>query len=795
MPRLTVSVVAIALVATSCSVEPIEDPGIGAGGITTTVVAADGSALAEWHAEQDRRLVAYSELPLHLIDAVVAIEDQRFWIHSGVDPRAVARAADANLEAGEIVQGGSTITQQYVKNVMLTPEVSLERKSSEIGLALRLEESLTKEEILERYLNTIFWGEGAYGVGAAADRYFGKHVSQLSLDESALLAGIIAAPSANNPHDHPEAALERRRLVLEQMVELGWLDRGEADSAELAPLDLAPRGSADLMRFPYFTDEVRRRLLEMPALGSTPEERLELLLTGGLTIHTTLDPLLQATAEAAVSSVLPADGPDAALVAIDPRTGHVKAIVGGRDFYDASDPISQFNLATQGRRQAGSAFKPFALAAALEAGHDLDFTRFPGGREATIDAPEGVWVVANHEGAYYPTMSLREATVFSVNVPYAHLVDEIGADRVRTLAAAAGIGTDLANVPSIVLGTEEVRVIDMAEAYATLANRGIHTDPVLITRIVGPAGDVLYEQIPSYTQVMSTDTAEAVTSVLVEAVRRGTGQQAKIGRPVAGKTGTTEGYHDAWFVGYTPELVAAVWVGFAGGNQAMVSPSTPYTVTGGTWPAQIWARFGIAALSGVAYDEPPSADSEGLVSARIDTSTGFLAGPLCPRAHVADVQLKPALVPSVVCPIHNPPGLVVNDDGTVPTVAGHTTVNAVLLLEASGYTPSLSWDPSNTVFSPGTVLRQDPAPGTVLSGGSKVKLVIAGPEPGTGTPGVIGMGSVKARDTLEGLGFAVDLIVLADPTPEGVPEPGVVWAQSPSPGEAVRDRVTIWVNP
>ena len=795
MPRLTVGVVAIALVATSCSVEPIEDPGIGAGGITTTVVAADGSVLAEWHAEEDRRPVAYADLPLHLVDAVVAIEDQRFWVHSGVDPRAVARAADANIEAGEIVQGGSTITQQYVKNVMLTPEVTLERKTSEIGLALRLEQTLTKEEILERYLNTIFFGEGAYGVGAAADRYFGKAVSQLSLGESALLAGIIAAPSAYNPYDDPAAALERRRHVLDRMVSLGWIGLTEADAAELAPLDLAPRGSADLMRYPYFTDEVRRRLLQMPELGATPEERLDLLLTGGLTIHATLDPSLQATAEGAVASVLPVAGPDAAMVVLDPRTGHVKAIVGGRDYYDAGDPIAQFNLATQGRRQAGSAFKPLALAAALEAGHDLDFTRFPGGREATVEAPEGSWSVANHEGAYYPTLSLREATVFSVNVPYAHLVEEIGADRVRALASAAGIGTRLADVPSIVLGTEEVRVIDMAEAYATLANGGIHVEPVLVTRIVGPEGDVLYEHIPTYKQVISRDTAEQVTAVLVEAVRRGTGQQAKIGRPVAGKTGTTEGNHDAWFVGYTDELVAAVWVGFAGGNQPMVAPATPYTVTGGTWPAQIWARFGIAALSGVAYDEPPASTSDGLVSARIDTATGFIAGPLCPRAHVADLQVHPALVPSVVCPIHNPPGMVINDDGTVPTVAGHSTVDAVLLLEASGLTPVLTWDPSNTFFSPGTVLRQDPAPGTVLLGGSKVTLVIAGPEPGTGTPRVLGMDAIRARDTLEALGLAVDVIVLADPIPDDAFEDGAVWAQSPGPGERLRDRVTIWVNP
>lgn len=732
MPRLAAGVVVIALVATACSVEPIEDPGIGAGGLTTTVLAADGSVLAEWHAEEDRRLVAYQDLPGHLIDAVVAIEDQRFWLHPGLDPRAVVRAAQANIEAGEVVQGGSTITQQYVKNVLLSPELTLERKTTEIGLALRLEETLTKEEILERYLNTIFFGEGAHGIGAAAKRYFGKEVEELTLADSALLAGMIAAPTTLNPYEHAAAARTRRSMVLKKMVELGWLDATEADRADAAPLALIPRGTSDRMRFPYFTDEVRRRLLESPALGASTEERRALLESGGLTIHTTLEPAIQMAAESAVDSVLPQDGPNGAMVALDPRTGHVLAIVGGRDYYDQDDPISQFNLATQGRRQAGSAFKPFALAAALEAGHGLE-TRFPGGRTATIDAPEGTWTVANHEGAYYPTMSLREATVFSVNVPYAHLIEAVGAGDVADLAAAAGIGTELSNVPSIVLGTEEVRVIDMAEAYGTIATGGMHVEPVLVTRIEDAHGKVIYEHVPTFTQVVSSETAEAVASVMVEVVRRGTGQQAKIGRPVAGKTGTTEGNHDAWFVGFTSELVAAVWVGFAEGNQPMVAPATPYTVTGGTWPAQVWARFAIAALSGVAYDTAEAVEEDGLVSARIDISTGFLAGPLCPRSHVVHVRVHPAVVPSVVCPIHNPPGLATVPDGTVPTVAGFDLVDAVLLLEAYGFSASVSWDPTSTLPD-GTIQRQDPAPGTPLSGGAEVTIVIAGPEPGTEVP-------------------------------------------------------------
>lgn len=795
MPRLTVGALVIALVATACSVEPIEDPGIGAGSLTTTVYAADGSVLTEWHAGEDRVLVSYDQLPKHLVDAMVAIEDRRFWIHNGVDVRAVVRAVGADLEAGEIVQGGSTITQQYLKNTIVGDDVTLQRKATEMGLALRLEETLTKTEIFERYANTVFMGEHAYGVGAAARRYFGKDVSQLTLAESSLLAGIINQPTVLNPYDNPVGAMARREVVLDEMVSLGWVDRLDADRAALTPLDLRPRGAADRMRFPYFTDEVRRRLLDNPSLGATPEERFERLTAGGLAIHTTLQPDVQLAAEAAVFSVIPSEGPSGALVAMDPRSGHVLAIVGGRDFYDPEDPIAQFNLATQGNRQPGSAFKPFALAAALEAGVSIDST-WPGGRAAVVDGLNGSWRVNNHEQAFYPGLTLHEATVFSVNVPYAYLVDLIGPERVIAAADAAGIHTELEAVPSVVLGTQDVTVLDVAEGYTTFANEGIHVDPVFVTRIEDSSGNVLYDPMPTFSRVFSAEVAQGVTAALTEAVRRGTGQQAKIGRPVAGKTGTTEANHDAWFVGYTPELVAAVWVGFAEGNLPMVAPHTEYTITGGTWPARIWSRFAIAALEGEPYATTETTSDTELVTVSLDTSTGFLAGPLCPRSHVATVSLRPAAVPSVVCPIHNPQGVAIMADGTVPTVESYGIVEAVSLLEASGYQATVTWDTASDLL-PGLISRQEPTAGTALAAGHEVRLFVAGPEPGTVMPDVIGRHRTDARQRLEALGLQVSVVELLDPSPDPNVDVGSdgVWGQFPGPGDPVTDQVTVWVVP
>ena len=795
MPRRAAGVLVITLVAAACAVEPIEDPGIGAGSLTSTVYAADGTALTEWHAGEDRVLVAYDQLPRHLVDAVVAIEDQRFWVHRGVDVRAVARAVQANLEAGEVVQGGSTITQQYVKNVLLTPEVTIDRKMEEFSLALGLEKTLTKQEILERYLNTCYFGNGAYGVAAAARRYFGVAPAALTLDQAALLAGLIRDPNALDPYLYPNAALARRMTVLDKMVELGWLNLSEADAAGAAPLQLQPTGEADRSLFPYFTDEVRRRLLAEPALGDTPEERVALLLSGGLRIHTTLDPAAQVAAEAAIRSVLPDGGPSAALAALDPRTGYVIALVGGADYYNREDPVAQFNLATLGRRQPGSAFKPFALAAALAAGIGLDNV-FAGGRSVTIPTASGPWHVENYNSLSYPDLTLLEATVFSVNVVYARLMELVDPQAVADVAASTGITTRLEPLPSLALGAQEVGVLDMASAYATFAAAGLHIDPIFVTRIEDADGRVIFEAVPTVKRALSAEVAEQVTAALTEVVRRGTGQEAKIGRPVAGKTGTSEGQYDAWFVGYTPELAAAVWVGFPQGDRPLEAPYTPYTITGGTWPAQIWARFATGALSGVPYHDLPDADTnDNVVSARIDLSTGYLAGPLCPRSHVATVNLHPDAVPTVVCPIHNPEGVGLPSPGTVPKVAGRDLAEAVAWLEAAGYQATAEWvhAPGRV---PGTVLVQYPAADSAADVGTEVALQVAGPEPGTVMPNVVGLHIGDARRALESYGLTAAVSVVRELNSARAAENrGVVWLQNPAAGEILASPVTLLVNP
>ena len=796
MSRRAAGVLVIALVAAACAVEPIEDPGIGAGSLTSVVYAADGTALTKFHAGEDRVLVRYDQLPRYLVDAVVAIEDERFWVHPGVDLRATVRAVQADLEAGEVVQGGSTITQQYIKNALLTPEVSLDRKMREVSLALGIEKTLSKQEIFERYINTVFFGNGAYGIGAAARRYFGKEVSDLTLDEAALLAGLIRRPNALDPYQYPNAALARRQTVLEQMVSLGWLDEVEAEAAGVRPLQLQPLGAADRSLFPYFTEEVRRRLLAEPALGDTPEERFEVLTAGGLRIYTTLDPAAQVAAQAAVASVLPDGGPSAALAAVDPRTGYVIALVGGADYYDPDDPVAQFNLSTLGRRQAGSAFKPFALAAALEAGIGLD-SEFQGGRSAVIRTEAGRWRVENFNQLAYPNLTLLEATVFSVNVVYARLMALIDPEAVVEVARAAGITSPLEPLPSVALGTQDVTILEMASAYATFAAGGLHIDPILVTRIEGPDGEVIFEAVPTIHKAMEPDVAEQVTAALTEVVTRGTGQQAKIGRPVAGKTGTTEGQYDAWFVGYTPELAAAVWLGFPEGDRPLEAPYTPFTITGGTWPAQIWARFATGALSGIPYRDLPDADAGELTEVEIDLSTGFLACPLCPRAHVATVRVRPDAAPTVRCPIHNPQGVELPSTGTVPGVAGRDLAEAVSWLEAAGYQATAEWvgAPGRV---PGTVLVQYPAPDSPLQPGAEVALTVVGPEPGTAVPDVVGLLAADARRAMETYGFAVHSTVGPEPNPGNATlHQGRVWGQSPAAGSppAAVGTITLFINP
>lgn len=793
MKRWPALAVVISLAAAACSLQPIEDPGLGDRGLTSVVYASDGTVLAEWHAEEDRALVTYDELPADLINAVVAIEDERYWQHAGVDLRALARSIVANLEAGGVVQGASTITQQYVKNVVLTPEVTLDRKLTEAALALRLEEGLTKEEILERYLNTVYFGDGAYGVGTASLHFFGVPVSDLTLGQAALLAGMIQSPATTDPYRSPDAALARRRVVLNKMVELGWTDLESAEAADQEPLQLRPREPGKA-RYPYFTEEVKRRLLDDPALGPTPQDRYNALFRGGLRIHTTIDPLAQDAAEAALASVLPEDGPSGALVAVDPRTGHVVALVGGRDFYDADDPVAQFNLAVQARRQPGSSFKPFVLAAALEHGFSLRSV-FKGGRTVTIATDSGPWLVENYNGAVFPDLTLLEATVFSVNIVYAQVVQAIGAESVVEVAQAAGITAPLQPLPSLALGAEEVSPLDMASAYATFAADGIHVDPIFVTSIETHDGINIYEAVPIVTEALDKDVARQVTAALTDVVRRGTGQRAKIGRPIAGKTGTSQAHRDAWFVGYTPELAAAVWVGFPEGQVAMEPPATPITVTGGSWPAQIWGRFASGALSGTPYGQLASASEDGLVTVEVDLSTGFLAGPYCPRSQVQRIRVPADDVPTVICPVHNPTGVVQVGASTLPSVIGLDLGPAAETLNSAGFHVEVEWRDGGSLAQ-GTVFDQRPSPGYPAQAGSTVVLTVAGPKPGTTIPAVVGFPLGQATQELASLGVNVAVITEAESNPSDAQRrSGVVWKQNPGPGAPATGTVRLWANP
>ncbi|MGH8998644.1 MAG: PBP1A family penicillin-binding protein, partial [Acidimicrobiia bacterium] len=571
---------------------------------TTKVFAADGSLVTTLHAEQDREHVALSGMAPTLVDAVLAIEDARFYRHEGVDLRALVRALRENATAGEVREGGSTITQQYVKNVLLDPEKTVNRKLREAVLAFHLERRLTKETILERYLNRIYFGNGAYGVEAASKLYFSKSVSALTLAESALLAGIIQAPEHHDPFSAPDDALARRNVVLDRMAELERAPAEEIAAARSAPLGVGERPPAGRYPAGYFVERVKQFVLDDEHFGATPAERRRLLFEEGLRIETTLDPALQRTAEKAHRAVLadPAHGPASASVVLDPENGFVRALVGGWDFFGPGE-TAKFDLATQGRRQSGSAFKPFVLAAALEAGVSPDRV-FPAPGTLTVPLPDGQpdWVVENYEGSGGPPLSLAEATIKSVNTVYASLILEIGPAKAVGMAEQLGIRSPLKPYPSAVLGTNEVTVLDMASAYASFAGDGMHSEPVFVTEITRADGSVVYRRPPTRERVLSTESARRVNAILSEVVNRGTATAAQIGRPAAGKTGTAQQWRDAWFVGYTPDLVGAVWVGFADRQRSMVPPATPNRITGGSWPAEIWARIMGPAHAGI----PPS---------------------------------------------------------------------------------------------------------------------------------------------------------------------------------------------
>jgi penicillin-binding protein 1A len=633
------------MVLSACSLDPMDLSDERPLALRSTIRAADGTVLTRLY-RQNRSYVTYDRIPQTLIRAVISAEDARFFDHGGYDIKAIGRALLANMDEGATVQGGSTITQQYVKNTYFqeAPK-TVERKARELRLAIEVERQYTKREILERYLNTVYFGQGAYGARIAIQTFFGHDIDRLRVHEAALLAALIKSPTLYDPRESPENARGRRDYVLDRMAALGHIKTRVARRAKRKGLDITRNPPPLTLRQPYFVEAVKREVLADRRFGRTDQSRARALYRGGLSVTTTLDPGMQRSASEAVSSVLNQPGdPAGALIALDPHTGEILAMVGGDDF-----STSQVNLALGkdgggSGRQPGSTMKPIVAATALESGIPFD-EGYESGPLSTVTPDGSTWTVGNTEGPGGPPLPINEALVDSVNGVFARLALDLGAGAIANQARLMGVSADLPSVPSIALGSAEVSVLDMAAAFATLANRGTAIEPTTIRSVETPDGRVMRPRQNITPQVLAPGNAYLITKALEQVIERGTGTAAAIGRPAAGKTGTTNDYADAWFVGYTPELVTAVWVGYPEGRIPMTNVHG-ISVVGGTLPAQIWKSFMSSALAGrpVTDFRPPRSD---LVEVRIDPATGLLAAPWCAGQTKRMLRQE---VPTEVCP-------------------------------------------------------------------------------------------------------------------------------------------------
>ncbi len=565
----------------SCSLDELRPVSIGQ---TSFVYAADGSLLGAIPAERNRQPVPLSRVSAWMRKATVAVEDRRFYEHGGIDYEGIARALWRDVTAQKVVEGGSTLTQQLVRNLYISRERTVARKLREACLAVELNRAWSKERILQEWLNTVYFGNRAYGVEAAAQTYFSKPARELTLLEAALLAGLPQAPSRYDPFFDPRAALARRDVVLRAMLENGDITQEQFDRAiRRRDLGLRPGHLYTRIREPYFFGYVRDRLIA--------EYGASTVRSGGLRVYTTISPAFQRAAEQAITATLDRPGdPAAALVAINPANGAIRAMAsvtpGGR--------ASEFNLAAQARRQAGSTFKTFVLAAAVEQGIDPSaavYVSAPFRYQPSDQAP--AWSVSTYDHTYAGPISVRRATLRSDNTVYAQLTLDVGPEAVAAMARKLGVRTPLAPLPSIGLGSLAVSPLDMASAYATLAAGGIYSEPMAIRRVILPNGKEDREAgwgRPRRRRVVPDGVAYVVTKILEENILYGTGTRARLDRPAAGKTGTTDDHADAWFCGYTPILATAVWVGYP---QAEIPMEDVHgiAVTGGSFPAEIWGRF------------------------------------------------------------------------------------------------------------------------------------------------------------------------------------------------------------
>ncbi len=599
--------------------------------VVTTILAEDGQKITDLYIEK-RIKVPYSAMPPNLINALLATEDTEFFNHKGIRFMSILRALLVDIRLGRMAQGGSTITQQLAKQLFLTPKKNLSRKIREALLAIQIEKIYTKKEILELYCNQIYLGSGAYGFEAAAQVYFGKSVEELSLVESALLAGLPRAPSRYSPLNNPKLAKQRRNIVLSRMRLEKLISKEEEEAASLEPVRFKEKDPKENLAR-YFTESVRNYLI-----GKYGEDRV---YKEGLTVTTTLDIDMQAKAKKAVDDGLKivanriklsrrySDNatPQAALVALRPEDGAILAMVGGAD-YDKS----KFNHVTMAKRQPGSAFKPFIYITALENGMTAADTVIDSPVSYPDPSKGGAWKPVNFSKRFYGPVTLRRALESSMNVATVKILDRVGIDPVIEMAGRLGIQSKLPPYLSLALGAAEVSPLEIVSAYATLANMGIRTAPYYIKSVRNSDGETLEEHLPDMTDAVRPVVAYTITNMLEGVIENGTGKIAKsLGMPVAGKTGTTNDFRDAWFVGYTPGLAAGVWIGFD--DNRPLGPGE----TGGHTAGPIWTKFMAEALK-----HKPVKDfiaPERIVVKIIDRETGKLATNLC-RDTIAEVFIS-----------------------------------------------------------------------------------------------------------------------------------------------------------
>ena len=738
---------------------------------SSQVLDRNGTLITDLRGEQNRTDVEFEQIPELVYNAVIAIEDERFWDHSGVDVKAILRAARSNVSTGGISQGGSTITQQYVGNVFLErSEQTAGRKIEEIFMARRFEQNFSKEFILGRYLNWVYFGNGAYGIEAAAREYFGPpdcerrqvrdpetclKITELTIVEAAMIAGLIQAPGRFNPYDDYQAARDRRDLVLLRMYVNDYITEDEYNRALLEPIELVE--DVPLLEEQYeaahFVDDVKQWFLDNPRFGKTREDRARLLFEGGLTIHTTIDLELQAEAEAAVARVLPevaADGrtnPDAAVITLGTTPaddGHVLAMVGGRDFFGDGD-FAKLNLATGEGRQAGSSMKPIALAAMLQRGTPITST-WKAPLRIEIDEPEicgGPWKVRGGTGG---DVTLARATRSSLNTVYAQVMVSLRPANFVSMAERLGIGKDrLDPVCAAVLGSENVNTLEMATVFSTFSRSGTRVDPVLVTKIINQDGTLLYRHSSTPVPVLAPDIAHQVTWALGTVVASGTGTRAQLadGRHAAGKTGTAQLNGDATFIGFTPQRTTAVWVGFP---QEVIPMSNYFRggrVEGGTFPALIFKEVMDRAHDGTPIETFPTPPTS-----------------------------------STTTTLPTPPELV-----SVPSLIGRT-LNEELLTELKEMFFVLSpFERETHEHEEGTIISQVPVAGREVPGLTLISVEVAVAPLGDPIPDVVGFTEAEARQTLGGDGFLHEVEYETDPEPDGDGVvAGVVWAQDPPAG-------------